>query len=266
MLYKELYNKSFSSFKKEHEKFIFMKVYECLQDKKKFIEDNLDDEIKLLLIQISYLSFPKIMDQTLFDEHFALLKKVLSEKLLINLENYQNEMEEVYHVTQNFETYKENITSIESMIKKYRDRYIALVYQSKVELKILILIVFVMSYHDYSEEVLTINLELKNKIKYLIRNFDDNQFSLMNFHIQDFIEKILEELISDEKGSKNMQLENLEIFMDLKLKLKINAPQEEQLIPVIRTSNTKKLDELIDNSLEKISSRLNVIQKILTPL
>lgn len=201
------------------------------------------------------------MDQNIFNDHFAFLTKIISEKLSINLETYQKEMDEIYCLTKDFDTYKNNMMSIESKIEKFRDRYIAFVCQSKVELKIMILIAFVIGYHDYSKNLLKINLELKNKIKYVIRNIDDNQFPLMNFHIQDFIEKILEELFNNEKASSNMQLENVEVFIDLKSKLKGNDPQEGQLIPVIRTSNTKKLDELVDDNLKKISLRLNVIQK-----
>jgi hypothetical protein len=219
-----LYNIHSSLFKKDFEKLILNKIFEVLQDRKQFIKSNLCEEIQLLLIQISFLSSPNIIDQHLFQSYSSIIRdELIPEKLQfpIDFEKYRLGIEEINDLTKSFECFKENLIKIDKKIKEIQKRYQILVNgENNMEKKISIIIALVMSYNDFSEEgELLINLPLKNAMKYIIQNIEDAQCPLTNLQIQEIIENYLEEIINQVKLKRSICPENLDFFLDKQKKI-----------------------------------------------
>lgn len=265
--YKELYSTLFSSFQNNWVSFLIQKCFDYLANKKEFIQNNLNLELQAILIEFLYLSFPKRMDENLFNSQMRSAKHLKEANFELDAQNNERVLQLQYlvNLTWDYDTYQKQIFEIERILKYVKSKWIGYCCIMTYEQKLILVVVLVMSYHTFPEQKgCEIDLELRNKVKFVIRNLTDQRDLFLVYHLQNLIEKIIEEIYFGDKESKNLEVSNIELIDTLRRQLNIKIVAKDNGFILLRKGRNNKFEEKLENLLRENFYKRKVIYISLT--
>lgn len=265
--YKELYCVLFLNFRQNWESFIIRKCFECLANKRDFIKNSVDFELQAILIEFLNLSFPKRMDENHFYSHIKCSRQIKEENFEVALQSKERKVQIQYlaDLTKDYDTYQKQIIEIERILKYVKSKWAGFSSKITYEQKLIMVLVLVICYHTGLDQgTCDIDLELRNRVKFVIRNLADQRDLFHIYHLQNLIEKIIEEIYFGEKEKRNLEVANVELIDTLRRQSNITAGVKDTKFIDLRKGKKNEFQDKVEYLVSQNELKRKVIKIFFT--